>query len=142
MAGSLPKKDFCRQLNGHHESQAHSRKRSRINPLLGLAVYRLWAGQLKSSRGQTDNRAMKWLLCALALIAVSAPVLAERYSVNVRRIESNLYRDTSSKAIIETRYCYEYAYGEDAILQWEGRYGNNWLIFIESETKCDVVAIR
>ena len=85
---------------------------------------------------------MRWFVCVLGVIAVSVPVFAERYSVNVRRIESNLYRDTSSKAIIETRYCYEYTYGDDAILQWQGKYGDNWILFIDSKTKCDVIAIR
>jgi hypothetical protein len=85
---------------------------------------------------------MKRILCLLGVIAATVPLVAERYSVNVRRIEQNLYRETLSKTIIETRYCYEYAYGEDAILQWQGKYGDNWLLFIESEQKCDVIAIR
>jgi len=89
-----------------------------------------------------DNLAMKALLCIVTVLAMSIPVIAERYSINVRRIEQNLYRDTLSKTIIETRYCYQYAYGEDAILQWEGKYGNNWLLFVNSATKCDVVALR
>jgi hypothetical protein len=72
----------------------------------------------------------------------STTLSADRYSVNVRRIESNLYQDTGSKTIIETRYCYHYTYGEEGILNWEGRYGNNWLLFIDSTTKCNVVAIR
>jgi hypothetical protein len=78
----------------------------------------------------------QWM-CAL-LLATSL----ERYNVNVKRIERNLYQDTSSKAIIETRLCLELALGEDAILQWEGRYGDNWLLFVGSGTKCDVIALR
>jgi hypothetical protein len=76
------------------------------------------------------------------VVTMAASLVAERYSINVRRIESNLYQDTASRTIIETRYCYQYTYGEDAILQWEGKYGNNWLLFIDSKTKCDVVALR
>ena len=82
------------------------------------------------------------LLCILTLVVLTVPVAADRYSVNVKRIERNLYQDRTSKAIIETRLCLELAIGEDAILQWEGRYGDNWLLFISSRTKCDVVAIR
>jgi hypothetical protein len=85
---------------------------------------------------------MRWFLCALAVLVATVPIVAARYNVNVRRIEKDLYRDTNSKIIIETKHCYEYAYGEDAILQWEGRYGTNWLLFIDSESKCDVVALR
>lgn len=89
-----------------------------------------------------DKLAMKWFFCILAMLVMTVPILASRYSVNVRRIEKDLYRDTSSKTIIETRYCYEYSYGDDAILQWDGRYGDNWLLFIDSQTKCEVVALR
>ena len=64
-------------------------------------------------------------------------VLGEQYKVNVTRVESNLYKDTNSGIYIKTRYCYEYAYSQDATLKWEGAYGNNWLIF-DSGTKCDV----
>lgn len=59
----------------------------------------------------------------------------------VTRVDRNLYRDQSSKVIIETKYCYEYAHLDDAVLKWEGRFGDNWIIF-SSDTKCDVVALR
>ena len=39
-------------------------------------------------------------------------------------LKRDLYRDRTSGTIIETRYCHVYAYREDAILQWEGRYGH------------------
>jgi hypothetical protein len=81
------------------------------------------------------------LLCAL-LLAVTVPVSGEKYSVMVKRLEKDLYRDLTSKTIIETKYCYEYTYGDEAILNWEGRYGDNWLLFVDSKTKCDVVALR
>jgi hypothetical protein len=47
-----------------------------------------------------------------------------------------------SKVIIETRLCLELALSEEAVLKWEGRYGDNWIIFLSSGTKCDVVALR
>ena len=77
-----------------------------------------------------------------AVLATDVSVFADRYSVTVKRLEKDLYQDIASKTIIETRYCYEYAYGEEAVLTWEGRYGNNSLIFKSSGTKCDVVALR
>ena len=81
------------------------------------------------------------LLLGMVAAAV-APVLAsEFYRVTVSRVDSNLYRDHNSKALIETRYCYEYATRDDAVLRWEGRYGTNKLIF-SSDQSCDVVGVR
>ena len=80
--------------------------------------------------------------CFLIVVASVASMQArELYRVNVSRVDSNLYRDHTSKAIIETRYCYQYATRDDAVLRWEGRYGNNRLIF-SSGTTCDVIAVR
>jgi hypothetical protein len=76
------------------------------------------------------------LMCLLVV-----PVAAETYKVRVKRIDRNLYRDNQSKAIIETRLCLELALDDAAILRWEGRYGDNWLLFVESGEKCDVVGV-
>ena len=82
------------------------------------------------------------LTCFLIVVASVASMQArELYRVNVSRVDSNLYRDHTSKGIIETRYCYQYATRDDAVLRWEGRYGNNRLIF-SSGTTCDVIAVR
>jgi hypothetical protein len=82
------------------------------------------------------------LTCFLMVVASVASTQArELYRVNVSRLDSNLYRDHTSKAIIETKYCYEYATRDDAVLRWEGRYGNSRLIF-SSGTACEVVAVR
>jgi len=39
------------------------------------------------------------------------------YEVNVRRKASNLYEIQGKNLQIETRYCYQYSFGEDAILK-------------------------
>lgn len=87
---------------------------------------------------------MKKMIVAgvLAWVFAAGVVSAETYRVTVKRIEQNVYLETTSKTVIETKYCYEYAYGEDAVLKWEGRYGDNWIVFTSSGTKCDVVAIH
>lgn len=77
---------------------------------------------------------------ALVVGCVSASY-AEVYRVRVSRIDTNLYRDLGSKAIIETRLCLELAIGDDAVLKWEGKYGTNWIVF-SNNAKCDVVALR
>ena len=81
------------------------------------------------------------LLVWIGLLVSVTVVRADAYRVTVSRIDRNLYRDFESKVIIETRYCYEYAYMDDAVLRWEGKYGNNWITF-SSDTKCEVVALR
>lgn len=80
------------------------------------------------------------------LIASAAPLGADQYRIAIRRLDTNLYQAQSSKVIIETRRCVDWdAAGsdtEEAILNWEGLFGNNWILFTASRTKCDVVAIR
>jgi hypothetical protein len=48
---------------------------------------------------------------------VPAKITPGVYEVNVRRKSSNLYEIPGKRLQIETRYCYEYTYGEDAILK-------------------------
>jgi len=60
---------------------------------------------------------------SLIFILFATNGMATDYSVNVSRIEQNFYEDSSSGVIIQTRYCYEYAYWEDAILQIDSLYG-------------------
>jgi hypothetical protein len=38
--------------------------------------------------------------------------------------------------------CLELALDDEAVLKWEGRYGDNWIVFVESGEKCEVVALR
>ena len=83
----------------------------------------------------------KTLLAALsALMSVqAAPALAENYEVNLTRKGSNVYKIDGKDIIIQTRYCYVYAYSEEAILKTSG-YGGE-VIFFDSKDKCDVKAV-
>ena len=83
----------------------------------------------------------KTLLSALAaLISLqAAPALAENYEVNLTRKGSNVYKIDGKDIIIQTRYCYVYAYSEEAILKTSG-YGGE-VIFFDSKDKCDVKAV-
>ena len=63
--------------------------------------------------------------------------------ISVRKVDGNIYLAIASKTIIETRLCLELAsFQTDAILNWEGSYGNNWIYFPDSQSKCDVVTLR
>lgn len=83
----------------------------------------------------------KTLLSAIAaLISLqAAPALAENYEVNLTRKGSNVYKIDGKDIIIQTRYCYVYAYSEEAILKTSG-YGGE-VIFFDSKDKCDVKAV-
>ena len=83
----------------------------------------------------------KTLLAALAVMMSlqAAPALAESYEVNLTRKGSNVYKIDGKDIIIQTRYCYVYAYSEEAILKTSG-YGGE-VIFFDSKDKCDVKAV-
>ena len=83
----------------------------------------------------------KTLLAALAAMMslLAAPAQAENYEVNLTRKGSNVYKIDGKDIIIQTRYCYVYAYSEEAILKTSG-YGGE-VIFFDSKDKCDVKAV-
>jgi hypothetical protein len=56
-----------------------------------------------------------------------------RYSVEITRVGSNMYRICGTDIYVETRYCYEYATYDDAILVVESHHGysKGELIFLD-----------
>ena len=83
----------------------------------------------------------KTLLATLAALMTlqAGPVLAESYEVSLTRKGSNVYKIDGKDIIIQMRYCYVYAYSEEAIFKASG-YGGE-LIFFDSKDKCDVKAV-
>ena len=83
----------------------------------------------------------KTLLAALAALTSlkAAPAFAENYEVNLTRKGSNVYKIDGKDIIIQTRYCYVYAYSEEAIFKSSG-YGGE-VIFFDSKDRCDVKAV-
>ena len=83
----------------------------------------------------------KTILATLAALMTlqAGPVLAESYEVSLTRKGSNVYKIDGKDVIIQTRYCYVYAYSEEAIFKASG-YGGE-LIFFDSKDKCDVKAV-
>ena len=79
------------------------------------------------------------MLVAGMLVCTTGIALAETYVVYVKRIDKDLYR-TSEGVYIETRYCYHYSYGEEAILRYEPYSYSNKIIF-DDGTTCDVAKI-
>lgn len=87
---------------------------------------------------------MKAVALLVGIVALTVGVSADTYRVSVRKVDRNLYIDTRSKTVIETRLCLGgyTSSATDAILNWEGRFGDNWLLFLDSREKCDVVGLR
>ena len=79
------------------------------------------------------------MVIAALLLGVAGVAGAEVFKVNVRRLDQDLYR-TDEGIYIQTRYCYEYAYGDDAILKYEEYSYDNKLIFDNGEV-CEVVKV-
>ena len=71
----------------------------------------------------------------LIAIVFSTSAKAETYKVSLTRKDQDFYQVSFGKIFVRTKYCYEYAYGEDAIIDTEKRE----VIFLGSRpTKCDL----
>ena len=84
-------------------------------------------------------------ITGVCILAGVASTDAAQYKVVIRRLDANLFQAKASKVIIETRRCGDWTANDDeeeAILNWEGSFGNNWILFSASGTRCDVAAIR
>ena len=81
---------------------------------------------------------------AVCVLASVASIGAAQYKVVIKRLDNNLFQAQASKVIIETRRCGDLMPDEqeEAILNWEGSFGNNWILFTASGTRCDVATIR
>jgi hypothetical protein len=66
-------------------------------------------------------------------ILVPTKINEGKYNLTVTRISVNLYKVDGQNIHIETRYCYEYARDDDAILIVESNYGydKGEIIFID-----------
>jgi hypothetical protein len=79
----------------------------------------------------------KTIAISLLLLLLATIAAAEMYKLeNVRRLDSNIYK-ARGDLVIKTRYCYHYAYGEDAIYDDEDRK----IIWKGGDSPCEVVGI-
>ena len=106
----------------------------------------LWGTPIATELAMAGRQMRSVVFVALALMTVlSQPTGAQSYRLMVKRLEGKVYQAMVSKVIIETRVCGDLGLAEEpeeAILNWEGRFGNNWLLFTSSKIKCDVLTIR
>ena len=83
---------------------------------------------------------MAKLSIALAVIlALAVPASGEFYRVTVTRKSQDLYKVEYQDLYIVTRYCYEYAYSEDAVLKYDEYSYDNKLIFDNGECEVEKV---
>jgi hypothetical protein len=75
------------------------------------------------------------LVLALTAFGGTAASAADRYQVSLTRKDSNLYKVDGQPFWIQTRYCYVYGYGEDAVLSPDE------VVFLDDTEKCDVKRI-
>ena len=83
---------------------------------------------------------LRSLAAIIVAVSISSFAYAEYYKVNVKRVDKDLYKTTTDGLYIQTRYCYEYTYGDEAVLKYEDYSHENKLIF-NSGTSCDVVKV-
>lgn len=84
---------------------------------------------------------LKRIVISLFGIVPLSVEASDIYKVEVTRKSQDLYEVVGQNIYIKTRYCYEYVYFEEVILELENMRGYNIgeLIFINSGgNKCDV----
>jgi hypothetical protein len=84
-------------------------------------------------------------IALLSVTALTTSVWAQSYRLTVTHLDAHAFEAANSKVVIETRACGNLGLGEEpeeAILNWEGPYGDNWLLFTRTRIKCDVIAVR
>ncbi|MDR1976620.1 MAG: hypothetical protein LBQ18_06470 [Campylobacteraceae bacterium] len=82
----------------------------------------------------------KFLLTAVFMVFVT-PANAELYKLYVKRLDTNIYKDTNTGMIIETQFCFKWATGEEAVLKYEKYSYDNKIIF-DDGTTCAVKNLR
>lgn len=75
------------------------------------------------------------LALMLAVFGTAVAAAADRYQVNLTRKDRNLYKVDGQPLWVQTRYCYVYGYGKDAMLsQYD-------IVFLDDAEKRDVKRI-
>ncbi|WP_231604122.1 hypothetical protein [Leclercia sp. J807] len=77
----------------------------------------------------------------LSLIMFFSPCYANAntWEINVTRKDGNVYQISGKDVYVNTKYCYVYAYSEDAYLRIDGY--DKKLIFTDSKDSCDVADV-
>lgn len=83
---------------------------------------------------------LKNLLALTATCFTLQTATAAEYDISLSRKGPNLYKLDGTEILVHTRYCYQYSYGEQAILRMQGTQGE--VTFIgSSPAKCNVKSV-
>ena len=64
---------------------------------------------------------LKQTVAVMVISLIATEANAERYSVSLTRKESNFYQVDGQQIFVRTKYCYEYGYSEEAIIDTNKR---------------------
>lgn len=79
---------------------------------------------------------MKRFLLYMVIFLHSHQAFSDSFDMTLTRKSNNIYKVLGKDAFIQTRYCYEYAYGEGAIVNTSGGAGE--IMFTRSGNRCDI----
>jgi hypothetical protein len=83
---------------------------------------------------------MKKIILTITGLIISCSAFAEYYKVNVKRIDKDMYK-TGDGLVIITKYCYEYTFGDVAILKYDPYLSFENKITFENGSSCQVEKI-
>lgn len=70
-----------------------------------------------------EGKVVRFVFLAFALLFLMVDISnAAVYKLEVSRLGHNLYKVNNGSLIVKTRYCYEYVFGDDAVISTEGIY--------------------
>jgi hypothetical protein len=100
-----------------------------------------YSGCCASVLGATYSVCSATNFCASPAPAPVSSQPAGTFSVTVSRESADLYKVQGKSVWIQTQFCYQYVYYDNATLVWNGKYGANNLITFSSGQTCTVVDI-
>ncbi|MCG5031551.1 hypothetical protein MAF45_08860 [Mesosutterella sp. OilRF-GAM-744-9] len=80
---------------------------------------------------------LKTLAPALLVFGLASAAWADSYTATLTRRSSNLYEEESSRFLVKTKYCFEYAYSEDSLIDTN----RQSVYFKDSRETCDLEGI-
>jgi hypothetical protein len=87
--------------------------------------------------GRETRNVLVVILLVICFLSAQTLGAVDYYKLqNIKRVDDDLYK-TGDGFYVQTKYCYHYTYGEDALLKWDGPYGDNKVVWADDST-CQV----
>jgi hypothetical protein len=92
--------------------------------------------------GGTRKAVIRFLLLVALVAGTPTPTWgATYYRLVITRIDRDLYRDQASRALVQTRACYEDAERDPALLRWDGPTSTGNKLIFSSGLMCEVTEL-